>query len=509
VSCTISGCSNRKSDNRFAIILIMGVRRFRLLQVAGEGLPLSGSIMFPADQSVDREPSFSIFIGVNGVGKSRLLSRLAEAFVFLGRQSEGPRAVGSRKRFPLELLRYQIDDEVVDVGMVNGEVYAQVNERVVDIRSVALPSRVIALTATAFDKFPSPRTLTDFPEIYTYLGLRDVMGRSSIKALLYRSIEELIGFLESRMTDEVFDVLSYDPILRVQYRFARHSPLVNAAKQGDSALESFLFNVDRPSMRLRTDTSRVKRAVERGDITIRGIVEALDRATSTQLPYVKMTVTFGKNHTRIRKSSAAVNEDLKLLRRIGVLTLDSVELFRGGEAVELMQASSGEVSLAAQFIGMASAVEHGALILIDEPEVSLHPEWQRKYLDLINACFGSFSGSHFIIATHSPLVIGDMPQENSRVISLDGETANLDGGYLSGESADFVLVNAFNVASPKNYYLRELVAQALAFAADNKLHTEEFGQLMNRLLELQLIMPESPMRTLIEDLAQARLRYAK
>jgi predicted ATP-binding protein involved in virulence len=156
---------------------------------------------------------------------------------------------------------------------------------------------------------------------------------------------------------------------------------------------------------------------------------------------------------------------------------------------------------------MASAVEHGALILIDEPEVSLHPEWQRKYLDLIQACFGSFSGSHFVIATHSPLVIGDMPENNSRVISLD-DKAGLDRQTLSGESADFVLVNAFNVASPKNYYLRDLVAQALTMAAENKLQSKEFENLINRLLNIEPLMVESPIRTLIGDLAEARLRYA-
>lgn len=58
------------------------------------------------------------------------------------------------------------------------------------------------------------------------------------------------------------------------------------------------------------------------------------------------------------------------------------------------------------------------VILLDEIEVSFHPEWQRIYLDfLLNFINSNIadSGTHIqlIIATHSPIILSDIPKQNS------------------------------------------------------------------------------------------------
>ena len=53
------------------------------------------------------------------------------------------------------------------------------------------------------------------------------------------------------------------------------------------------------------------------------------------------------------------------------------------------------------------------LFVFDEPDISLHPEWQRKYLyEIYNLCSKFASESHFIITTHSPFILSDIPKEN-------------------------------------------------------------------------------------------------
>ena len=55
------------------------------------------------------------------------------------------------------------------------------------------------------------------------------------------------------------------------------------------------------------------------------------------------------------------------------------------------------------------------IVLLDEAEVSFHPEWQRIYLsnmlkffkDLYNNCH-----VQLIIATHSPIILSDIPKQN-------------------------------------------------------------------------------------------------
>jgi len=50
---------------------------------------------------------------------------------------------------------------------------------------------------------------------------------------------------------------------------------------------------------------------------------------------------------------------------------------------------------------------NGGIALIDEPELSLHPRWQEKYLQFIRDVFFTDTGVNmqFIIATHSPLLL--------------------------------------------------------------------------------------------------------
>ncbi|WP_426990565.1 AAA family ATPase [Pseudarthrobacter sp. Y6] len=47
-----------------------------------------------------------------------------------------------------------------------------------------------------------------------------------------------------------------------------------------------------------------------------------------------------------------------------------------------------------------------ALVLIDEPEISLHVAWQKAFLDDLQS-FSSVSNVRFIIATHSPQIINN------------------------------------------------------------------------------------------------------
>jgi len=89
-----------------------------------------------------------------------------------------------------------------------------------------------------------------------------------------------------------------------------------------------------------------------------------------------------------------------------------------GQRIELQHLSSGERHLLTMFLYLIIEVTDGSLILIDEPEISLHISWQRKFVqDLIDtfgsrhagAVDGNLGSLDFtaIIATHSPSIIAN------------------------------------------------------------------------------------------------------
>jgi predicted ATP-binding protein involved in virulence len=65
------------------------------------------------------------------------------------------------------------------------------------------------------------------------------------------------------------------------------------------------------------------------------------------------------------------------------------------------------------------------IVLIDEPDLHLHLDWQRQYIQKLIDVFSTLDPEislHFIIATHSPFIISDLPTES--MIILDGSEKN-------------------------------------------------------------------------------------
>ncbi|WP_430742091.1 AAA family ATPase [Bacillus atrophaeus] len=79
-----------------------------------------------------------------------------------------------------------------------------------------------------------------------------------------------------------------------------------------------------------------------------------------------------------------------------------------GEKSSVLKLSSGEKQL---FILLVSSMlrdtddeKKGRVLLIDEPELSLHIEWQRQLLNILTNVIGD---QQLIIATHSPEIVGE------------------------------------------------------------------------------------------------------
>lgn len=75
-----------------------------------------------------------------------------------------------------------------------------------------------------------------------------------------------------------------------------------------------------------------------------------------------------------------------------------------GEPIPEDQLSSGEQHLLALFAMLLFNPRRASLILIDEPEISLHAEWKHAFLDDIRRVADAV-GLHTVIATHSSAII--------------------------------------------------------------------------------------------------------
>jgi predicted ATP-binding protein involved in virulence len=101
---------------------------------------------------------------------------------------------------------------------------------------------------------------------------------------------------------------------------------------------------------------------------------------------------------------------------------------KNGVALELGQLSDGERGLLVLVFDLtrrlalanpssSNPISDGkAIVLIDELELHLHPSWQRDALRRLTA---TFQNCQFIVTTHSPQIIGEVPAECIRFLTRD------------------------------------------------------------------------------------------
>ncbi|MPS34323.1 MAG: ATP-binding protein [Stenotrophomonas sp.] len=82
--------------------------------------------------------------------------------------------------------------------------------------------------------------------------------------------------------------------------------------------------------------------------------------------------------------------------------------------------SSGEISFL-KFAAQASlAIENGSLLLLDEPETHLHPNFISRFVSLLDKLL-ELTGSAAIIATHSVYFVREVFREQVTVLGIDGD----------------------------------------------------------------------------------------
>ena len=104
-----------------------------------------------------------------------------------------------------------------------------------------------------------------------------------------------------------------------------------------------------------------------------------------------------------------VMNDLLVDKTITVDSRRGLRIMAGDSEIGEMQLSSGEYQLLFLMIAALTTRRKGTVLAIDEPELSMHPSWQRKLVRSLVRC-ASGAAPQIILATHSPDVSMDYSQ---------------------------------------------------------------------------------------------------
>lgn len=124
-----------------------------------------------------------------------------------------------------------------------------------------------------------------------------------------------------------------------------------------------------------------------------------------------------------------------------------------GYKMPIDKLSSGEKQIVFRggFLLKDKGANKGAVILIDEPEISLHPKWQLEILDFYKNIINSESDIHsqIFISTHSPFIIHNPNRRNDKVIiltkSADGQISTLTHSEFYSWTNSKIVKEAFQI----------------------------------------------------------------
>ncbi|MFD4368674.1 AAA family ATPase [Rhodococcus sp. NPDC058521] len=114
-------------------------------------------------------------------------------------------------------------------------------------------------------------------------------------------------------------------------------------------------------------------------------------------------------------NSRLLNKRLQVTADEGLTVVDVLQ----ERAIELDSLSSGEQHEIILMFDLLFNVQKGSLVMIDEPEISLHVVWQLAFIPDVQR-IADLSGFRFVVATHSPQIIND---SWNRAVRLGPETA--------------------------------------------------------------------------------------
>ena len=177
-----------------------------------------------------------------------------------------------------------------------------------------------------------------------------------------------------------------------------------------------------------------------------------------------------------------------ILRRLKVINEIRVLLKRkeSGDVIEMRHASSGQLSLISSLLYLITNVGKDPLIIIDEPENSLHPSWQRDYIEKVLAAM-NFRSASLVVATHAPLVVTGALASSPNLVSVfqvrDGVPRRIliETDTESSSSIEEVLWFAFDVVTPANHFVSEQIVNEISRFEKGKVSKDDVLQLIEKM----------------------------
>lgn len=421
------------------------------------------------------KPLTTVLIGANGSGKTYLLKLIADVFNFLNDLHKKPKF-----RYEYFYVTYFIHGYTYTVEVnKNTVITCKRNNQEIPFYQIILPQKVLAVSFMINDKFLFNDNIED--SMYKYLGVRKTSNSTYTSSLVRSVINNVLYSIEKEKTGIICDALN---LMKMKYKISFEIKV--ASKKVSESL------INDNSINLLLDEKIGKLTINEFNKIFKLKNKLIDAIKKISIGNI--TIDMGSKDILMNTvnyndllSLLEYKKEIDLLIDLHILKPISIYFYKKNEKISFEDCSSGEKHIIFAFTSIAVNISKDSIILIDEPEISLHPNWQMQYIHLLKNTFIEYKSCHFILATHSHYIISDLESGSSSLVIIkrddDNEVqeAELVKYDTYAWSAENIIYNVFGLRTTRNYYfemdLRELFESMQSVNGDK----EKVKRLYNKL----------------------------
>lgn len=201
-------------------------------------------------------------------------------------------------------------------------------------------------------------------------------------------------------------------------------------------------------------------------------------------------LTMGQVRKKVFAEINGIFEILELDVKLSEISKDenSMPIFTdsSGKKFGINELSSGEKQLFLRTLTIKMLEPENSIIMIDEPELSLHPKWQQKIVDVYRKIGRN---NQIILATHSPHILGSVEKEN--IILLEKNENGIvkvktgdEFGNSYGQTTGRILEDIMGLETDRNPSVNNLLNLVKEMVKNDNYENSEFKEKYTKIKDI-------------------------
>lgn len=408
-------------------------RNFKIYTIKNEDK--NDIVVSERSYSNNQKNFFTLVTGENGCGKSSLLTKAVNAFIFKG------------NKYNVKTAHDSVEN----------------------------PSRVIAICNSRYNRFPLRDTFIKKKEnkdvnYYAQVNHNMEIG-ASVLSTVSQCLREIIkrpvveNAIRLNAVRSAYEMIGINPLLLIKFRLD---------EEALHCYEMFLENPntynDKAGLHDFKDFYGTFLTENAGkSFSLNSLRNILTRRSLSDLPPIHFNIE--KKYIALHGLNEDVEDIIRSALLLGLIVPNEVQVQRVRESrwISNHHLSSGQQTLLTTALILDAFTTDNCLICIDEPENSLHPAWQLDFMRFVDQLCRWSKGCHFLIATHSPQIISGLNSDNGCIVTLkhNNHRVSLREKYLSTFNENKSFSNEFQSFHDVDLYRKQSADRQLAEIFDS------------------------------------------